>query len=66
MIAIGQTGTRVNGRPQMRLQLRLGAREIVVKALVDLGNMPRPGDRVALLVSRADPSCVRYAGLVPR
>ena len=63
VISMNRTGTTVNGRPQVRLGLRLGSRGISLKTLVDVSALPRPGDRVRLLVNRSDPSFVEYAGL---
>ena len=63
VVSVRQTGVTVNGLPQMRLGVQIAGREIMLKALIDLGNMPRAGDTVWVEVSRADPDAIRYAGL---
>jgi hypothetical protein len=66
--SIRQTGTTVNQRPVMLLKIRVDTPEgpviAPVRKLVDLGNIPRPGNRVRLRISRVDPTCVSYQGLV--
>ena len=66
--SLRQTGTMVNQRPVMALRVRIDTPNepviATIRKLVDLGNMPRPGDRVRLRVSRIDPTCASYQGLI--
>ena len=48
VLAISQTGTTVNSRPQMKLRLQLGEREVVIKALMDLADARRTWWRFAI------------------
>jgi hypothetical protein len=61
VISISQTGTSVNDRPEMRLVVdveRAGEqpRRITFAQLIDLGSMPRAGERVYLLLDPNDPT----------
>lgn len=62
-----QTGMMVNNSPVMAIQVRIdtptGPLVTTARKLLDLGSIPRPGDRVRLDVSRIDPSCATYRGL---
>jgi hypothetical protein len=62
-----QTGTTVNNVPMMKLRLRItqngATREVTLKQLIDLGNIPRPGERVMVMVDKTHPDRVAYAGL---
>nr|WP_193102130.1 hypothetical protein [Burkholderia sp. Z1] len=64
VVEIAQTGVTLNQVPQMRIVLRFyvnGApREIAIRQFVDLGNMPRAGERVRVIVSKTDPNRVKY------
>ncbi len=66
VMRLRQTGASVNQSPVMAIWLKVNhaGHPMVVKAikLIDLGNMPRPGDRVRVAVSRIDPTCVAYLG----
>jgi hypothetical protein len=66
VVAIRQTGGSVNGKPRMSLTLSAsfpsGLKQVTVRPVVDLGSMPRVGDRVRLVVSRVDPTCMSYGG----
>lgn len=67
LLAIAQTGLTVNGLPEMRLTVRVerageASAPITFKQLIGLGNMPRVGERVYVMVDRKDPSKVAYAG----
>jgi hypothetical protein len=60
---ISQTGTTVNQRPEMRLSLEIEniggqARQVEIKQLIDLGSIPRPGDRVYVIIDPQDPNNV--------
>ena len=67
VIRLRQTGASVNQSPVMAIWLKVNhaGHPMVVKAvkLIDLGDMPRPGDQVRVAVSRIDPTCVAYLGL---
>jgi len=61
VISISQTSTSVNDRPEMRLVVdveRAGEqpRRITFAQLIDLGSMPRAGERVYLLLDPKDPT----------
>lgn len=63
VVAIAQTGTTVNQVPEMRLVLdieRAGEtpRRVTVTQLVDVGSMPRAGDRVYVLIDPDHPDRV--------
>ncbi|WP_063906311.1 hypothetical protein [Burkholderia ubonensis] len=64
VVEIAQTGVTLNQVPQMRIVLRVyvnGApREIAIRQFVALGNMPRAGERVRVIVSKTDPNRVKY------
>lgn len=66
VVSLRQTGATVNNMPVMSVTMNIDdggqRREIRTNKLIDLGNMPRPGDRVRVAVSRVDPSCVRLLG----
>lgn len=61
-----QTGASVNNMPVMAITMAVDSggqsRSVSTNKLMDLGAMPRPGDRVRIAVSRFDPTCVRYLG----
>ncbi|WP_323123575.1 hypothetical protein [Burkholderia alba] len=67
VVEIGQTGVTFNQVPLMRIVLRIQgngpSREVAIRQYVDLGNMPRPGERVRVVVDKVDPSRVTYMGL---
>jgi hypothetical protein len=67
VMAVRQTGASVNGRPVMAVRVSIatpmGPVVATARKLIDLGNIPKPGDNVRLLISRIDPSCVSYKGL---
>ncbi|KVN21667.1 hypothetical protein WJ63_21715 [Burkholderia pyrrocinia] len=64
VVEIAQTGVTLNQVPQMRIVLRFYAngepREIAIRQFVDLGNMPRAGERVKVIIDKTDPKRVRY------
>ena len=60
VVTVSQTGTSVNDVPEMRLVVdveRAGEqpRRITFKQLIDLGSIPRAGERVYLMVDPKDP-----------
>src|SRR6201993_496789 len=60
VLTISQTGTSVNDVPEMRLVVdveRAGEqpRRITFAQLIDLGSMPRAGERVYLMIDPKDP-----------
>ncbi|WP_199225851.1 MULTISPECIES: hypothetical protein [Chromobacterium] len=69
VLSIRQTGLLVNQVPMMRLELRVWqdgfSRELTIEQLIDLGNMPRAGERVEVMVDRQDPSRASYLRLAP-
>ncbi|MXN80050.1 hypothetical protein GR157_35725 [Burkholderia sp. 4701] len=64
VVEIAQTGVTLNQVPQMRIVLRVYVngtpREIAIRQFVDLGNMPRAGERANIIVDKTDPQRVRY------
>ncbi|HXM01166.1 MAG TPA: hypothetical protein VN939_01095, partial [Chthoniobacterales bacterium] len=67
LVTISQTGTSINDVPEMRLVVdveRAGEppRRITFAQLIDLGSMPRAGERVYILV---DPKDANRATLAP-
>jgi hypothetical protein len=61
VVTIAQTGTSINDVPEMRLVVdveRAGEppRRITFAQLIDLGSMPRAGERVYILVDPKDPN----------
>lgn len=64
VVEIAQTGVTLNQVPQMRMVLRIhgtdARREVRIRQYVDLGNMPRVGERVRVVVDKADPTRVTY------
>ncbi|SMF98892.1 hypothetical protein [Burkholderia singularis] len=70
VVEISQTGVTLNQVPLMRIVLRVddrgGQREVTIRQYVDLGNMPRAGERVRVVVDKSDPKRVTYMGLAPR
>ncbi|KGR92690.1 hypothetical protein X946_5788 [Burkholderia sp. ABCPW 111] len=67
VVNIGQTGVTLNNVPMMRVELRVhhnGASwDVTIKQFIDLGNIPRVGERVRVMVDPADNSRVMYMGL---
>jgi hypothetical protein len=67
ILSVRQTGGRINQRPIMALRIRVdtpnGPIAVSLSKLIDLGNIPRKGDRAKLWVSRIDPTCIAYHGL---
>jgi hypothetical protein len=60
VVSISQTGTSINDVPEMRLVVdveRAGERprRVTFAQLIDLGSMPRAGERVYVLVDSKDP-----------
>ena len=67
---IGQTGTYVGGQPEMEITLRLddgtaAAREVTLRRVLDLGQIPRVGDAVAVEVDTRNPDALEYLGPAP-
>lgn len=61
--SISQTGTMINQIPQMRLNLRIEnnggeSRDVEIRQLIDLGSMPRAGERVYVMVDPKNPDKV--------
>jgi hypothetical protein len=67
VVEIGQTGVTLNQVPQMRMVLRISdhgvSRDVTIRQYVDLGNMPRAGERVRVVIDARDPARVTYLGL---
>lgn len=67
VVNIGQTGVTLNNVPMMRVELRIhhnGASwDVTIKQFIDLGNIPRVGERVRVMVDPADNCRVMYMGL---
>lgn len=67
VLSIGQTGVTLNNVPMMRIELRVhhnGAWwDVTIKQFIDLGNIPRAGERVRVMVDPADNGHVAYVGL---
>ncbi|KVF25136.1 hypothetical protein [Burkholderia vietnamiensis] len=68
VIEIRQTGVTLNQIPLMHMVLRVhdasAARDVTIRQYVDLGNMPRVGEHVRVMVDRHDVQQVAYVGLV--
>ncbi|WP_244136315.1 hypothetical protein [Burkholderia sp. BCC0405] len=68
VVEIAQTGVTLNQVPQMRIVLSFYVndrpREIAIRQFVDLGNMPRAGERVRVIVDRTNSKRVRYLNVV--
>ncbi|VWC16461.1 hypothetical protein BLA6863_05625 [Burkholderia lata] len=68
VVEIAQTGVMLNQVPQMRIVLNFyvndGPREIAIRQFVDLGNMPRAGERVRVIVDKINSKRVRYLNVV--
>ncbi|MCD5361448.1 hypothetical protein [Chromobacterium aquaticum] len=64
LLSIRQTGLLVNQKPMMRLELKVSqdgfSRELTIEQLIDLGNMPRAGERVEIMVDRQNPARASY------
>ncbi|EHQ29501.1 hypothetical protein [Mucilaginibacter paludis] len=61
--SIAQTGVTVNQMPEMRLLLQIEniggqPRQVEIKQLIDLGSIPRVGDKVYVLIDQKDPDNV--------
>lgn len=69
ILSIRQTGTMINNTPMMHLELQVpqgsGFQRRSVRHLIDLGQMPRVGERVYVMVDRSDPGRIAYVGLSP-
>ena len=66
VVSSSQTGTTVNGQPEMRVVLDLEnaggpPRRAELKQVLDLGSIPRAGDRVYVLSDPANPANVVLA-----
>ncbi|MCA8435387.1 hypothetical protein [Burkholderia seminalis] len=68
IIDISQMGVMLNNVPLMRMVVRINdngiLRVVTIQQYVDLGNMPRAGERVKVVIDRADPKRVRYVGVM--
>jgi hypothetical protein len=69
VLDIHQTGTVINQSPVMALQLRLeqtgqATRELNLRQVIDLGNIPRVGEQVYISVDKKNPNAAVYMGLV--
>ena len=68
VVTVAQTDVYVYGRPQMQLVLRLDeggmSRDITTHQVLDMGKVPRPGDKVWLVIDTTDPSKIEYLGPV--
>lgn len=64
VVEIAQTGVMLNQLPQMSMVLRIyrtdAPREITIRQYVDLGNMPRVGERVRVVIDKTNPQRVMY------
>src|ERR1700761_9429719 len=63
VVSVSQTGTTVNGVPEMRVVVDVEnagtpPRRVEIKQLIDLGSIPRSGDRVYVLIDPNDPGNV--------
>lgn len=69
LLSIRQTGLLVNQKPMMRLELKVSrdgfSRELTIEQLIDLGNMPRAGERVEIMVDRQNPARASYLRPAP-
>ncbi|WP_197081548.1 hypothetical protein [Chromobacterium sp. LK1] len=69
LLSIRQTGLLVNQKPMMRLELKVSQdgfnRELTIEQLIDLGNMPRAGERVEIMVDRQNPARASYLRPAP-
>ena len=68
VIDIIQTGTEVNQVPMMRLNVQLEqaglpSRTIEIRQLIGLGEMPRAGEQVFIMLDPENPNKAVYAGL---
>ena len=68
VIDITQTGTEVNQVPMMRLNVQLEqaglpSRGIEIRQLIGLGEMPRAGEQVFIMLDPENPNKAVYAGL---
>jgi hypothetical protein len=68
VVEIGQTGVTLNQVPQMRMVLRISehgaSRDVTIRQYVDLGNMPRAGEWVRVVIDTRNPARVTYLGLI--
>ena len=66
VVSVRRTGMTVNNCPMMAIQVRVGAPVgpaiTTARKLLDLGSIPRKGDRVRVDVSRLDRTCAAYRG----
>ncbi len=63
VLSISQTGTTINQVPEMRLLLQIEnaggqPRQVEIKQLIDLGSIPRAGDRIYVLTDPKNPANV--------
>jgi hypothetical protein len=67
VLEIGQTGVLLNQVPQMRMVVRAdeggASRQFAFRQFIDLGNIPRVGERVRILIDREDEHRAVYLGL---
>ena len=66
VVSVSQTGTMVNQRPEMRIVLDIerggeATRRVTTRQVLDLGSMPRAGDRVYVMIDPRNPEMVTLA-----
>ncbi|UEP23056.1 hypothetical protein LL999_22675 [Burkholderia ambifaria] len=70
VLNIGQTGMMLNNVPMMRIELRVHHNgvswDVAIEQFLDLGNIPRAGERVRVMIDSTDNGRVRYMGLAGR
>ncbi|AJY27279.1 hypothetical protein BTM_5930 (plasmid) [Burkholderia thailandensis 34] len=70
VVNIGQTGVTLNNVPMMRIELRVHHNgvswEVAIEQFIDLGNLPRAGERARVMIDPTDNGRVKYVGLAGR
>ncbi|WP_155642181.1 hypothetical protein [Burkholderia cepacia] len=67
VVDIAQTGVTLNQVPLMRMVVRISddhaPRVVTIRQYIDLGNIPREGERVRVVIDRTNPNRATYVGL---
>ncbi|WP_126282699.1 hypothetical protein [Burkholderia stagnalis] len=67
VVDIAQTGVTLNQVPLMRMVVRISGngapRVVTIRQFVDLGNMPRAGEQVRIVIDKTEPERATYVGL---
>lgn len=67
VVDIAQTGVTLNQVPLMRMVVRISGngapRMVTIRQFVDLGNMPRAGEQVRIVIDKTEPERATYVGL---